>query len=277
MNDGEGNLSPATITFSDVNGNFTADMLTWDNFGGVGFDRDFVSSHGGDIPLGDLGQDGMPDLVYPALDYSYMPSFINTSTPGSLSFTIKYTEGIPFDVQGSLGYPEIHNAILADINGDTFPDVIGPKAISYDLTTEPVHVYLNDGCGTFILEHDRAADGLGVVHAREWHAVDVDGNGNEEVIIADHGYDQIPFPGAPNLLLFYNAEGQLEDRADSALSAVNSFSYGGSVGDLNGDGAVDIFFNNAWRDGLDAASEERLWINKADGSGEFETVTSTLN
>lgn len=278
LNDGSGNLAPATINFTDVSGNYSSEILTWDTSAGQDEEPYYLRPFT-DILLGDVNNDIKPDLV--ALPYwaAAIPSFINTSTPGVLSFDVDYSivtadGGAHFhDTQ-----PQMKNGVLADLNGDGFPDLVGSKSISaVDGETTPVHAYLNDGTGVFDLDNDLVVSGVGVYHARQWQAADVDGDGYDEVIIADHGEDYYPYSGRPNLLLNMNVSGDVIDRADTALSAGRSFSHGLASGDLNGDGAVDLFFNNDWFEEMGTEREAFIWINEADGSGEFEQAYPTLN
>jgi VCBS repeat protein len=274
LNDGSGNLAPATIDFTDVSSSYSDDILTWDTNGGQG-DSTSYSPLFTDILLGDVNNDTKPDLV--AAPYGGpIPSFINTSTPGALSFDVDYSiVGAGF-LSGS--QPEIKNGVLADLNGDGFPDLVGSKSISpVDGETTPVHAYLNDGTGVFDLDNDLVVSGVGVYHARQWQAADVDGDGYDEVIIADHGEDYYPYSGRPNLLLDRNASGDVVDRAGTALSAGRSYSHGLASGDLNGDGAVDLFFNNDWFEEMGTEREAFIWVNKADGSGDFEQAHPILN
>jgi FG-GAP-like repeat len=72
---------------------------------------------------------------------------------------------------------------------------------------------------------------------------DINNDGWQDVLVADHGFDQAPFPGAQNLVLLSNGLGQLVDRsADFSLSA--DFTHSITVGDINGDGNSDVWFGN---------------------------------
>ena len=112
-------------------------------------------------------------------------------------------------------------------------------------------------------------DGVGVEHARQFLVADFNGDGADDLFVADHGYDADPFPGQPNLLLL-SSGGKLNDVTASNMSTVSSYSHGAADGDLNGDGCIDLFVNNSrnrW--------DERLWLN--DCAGKFTGTQFTVD
>ena len=79
-------------------------------------------------------------------------------------------------------------------------------------------------------------------HPRDYEVGDFDGDGREEIFVAQHGFDADPFPGAPDLFL----EAVGDDFVDSGSSVLmphdgNSFTHGAASGDIDCDGDLDIF------------------------------------
>jgi hypothetical protein len=82
-----------------------------------------------------------------------------------------------------------------------------------------------------------------VEHSREVVIADFNGDGLPDVFIAAHGYDTQPFDGETNVLLLSNGDGTYADRS-STLPQIPDFTHSACAGDINGDGAVDIYVNN---------------------------------
>ncbi len=81
------------------------------------------------------------------------------------------------------------------------------------------------------------------VHPREIVSGDFNRDGRADVFVAAHGYDTTPFSGETNLLLLSNADGTYTDRS-ATLPQTPDFTHSASVGDINGDGNLDIYVNN---------------------------------
>ena len=82
-----------------------------------------------------------------------------------------------------------------------------------------------------------------VINAREILAGDFNRDGRQDIFIATHGYDAPPFGGETNVLLLSNPDGTYTDRS-ATLPQAPDFSHSACVGDINGDGYLDIYVGN---------------------------------
>ena len=116
-----------------------------------------------------------------------------------------------------------------------------------------------------------AGDRPGGVHPREVLMADFNGDGHNDFFIADHGYDADPFPGWSNQMLLWTAEGY-EDASDRLPPDDSGFTHNGAVGDVDGDGDVDILVANSTKG--DYIAGPYLLLN--DGSAQFSVDTDRL-
>jgi hypothetical protein len=166
--------------------------------------------------------------------------------------------------------------VLGDVNGDGHADllVLGQQ---YPLTSgvngtnwqaQPGRLFLGDGKGGFTPAPVALfpVDGLRTVHAREVIFSDFNGDGRNDVFVADTGWDAEPFPGQPNLLFLSTPQGGWRD-ASASLPRVSDFTHSAAAADIDADGDVDLFVGNGYNNSGDAATAAYLLLN--DGSGNF--------
>lgn len=101
-------------------------------------------------------------------------------------------------------------------------------------------ILLNNGDFTFaVADGDRPAG----VHPREVLPADFDGDGMNDLFIADHGHDALNV-GWHNQLLLWTPDGY--DDVTERLPADPGFTHNAAVGDVDGDGDADILVANAF-------------------------------
>ncbi|WP_020208638.1 FG-GAP repeat domain-containing protein [Gilvimarinus chinensis] len=271
LNDGSGNFLAKEISLTDslLNSTTSVDKLqAIDAHSGAVFIPDQPDLNVWSLLADDVNGDGTVDLVAPTFGDRMTPTFINNSLPGSLQFSVVYSNTLTNQADGA----------LVDVNRDALPDLVSSSAIfngsedgDPETMTVPVYVSINTGDGIFAQATTDyfAAEVPSVQHARSWSVADFNQDGFDDLFVADHGYDFPPFSGYPNLLLM-NTDAGLENTTSSALESQNSFSHGASVGDINGDGYPDLLINNdiqiesTHADAAPAVS--RLWLNNGDGT-----------
>lgn len=176
-----------------------------------------VGSHPRAVATGDLNLDGMLDAVstnYGTNDLSVLLAV----TPGEL------TPGVTF---GAGGGPE--SLVLRDFDGDGKLDVAYANSLANDVTTRS-----GDGLGSFGPGAQHAMDtGVFQVPPRALTAGDVTGDGFVDLVAG--GYTS---QGTSNrIVVFMGSSGGFS--AGNVLGTPN-FVSDLEVGDLDGDGAVDI-------------------------------------
>jgi len=157
-----------------------------------------------------------------------------------------------------------------DVNGDGYTDIVvtGYTPVSRPPQgAQPGQILLNNGDNTF-----RAATGdrPQTEWAREILVADFNNDMIPDIFIADHGWDADPFPGFRNQLLLGTGQGFTD--ATDRLPGLSDFSHNAAVGDINGDGFVDILVTNPPQN--NAAKSPYFLINK--GNAQFDLDRSRL-
>ena len=139
---------------------------------------------------------------------------------------------------GGLFFNQVH----ADFDGDGVLDLFRVAGDASGRSTERKHLemWIGKGDGTYRRDDGMLVDPTaGGINPRKVVAADFNDDDKADVIVADHGYDAEPFPGAPVLLYLSTADGRLEKA--KGLEHIIGFHHSVAVGDVDGDGDADAF------------------------------------
>lgn len=155
-----------------------------------------------------------------------------------------------------------------DFSGDGVPEIV--YGISYwDLKRgsqiKPIFITNTPGEGLSLFSP--IMDVVPYVgETRDFIIEDLNGDGINDMFIADHGPDYDPFPGAQNLLILSAPNGKFIN-ATLNLPQISDFSHGVTSGDIDSDGDIDLFVT---QNGANFNIPHYFLIN--DGKGKFTKV-----
>jgi hypothetical protein len=255
-----GGIQPRSVAVADVNGDGKPDLLMAESCATCSFNNGVVGvmfgkgdgtfesartySAGGSSPasiaVGDVNGDGKPDLV--------VTEFCGTfACPGNGVVGVLLGNGDGTFKEAttyqSAAY-EAESLTLADVNGDGKLDVVVTN-LCKDLTCIPhpgpgvVSVLLGNGDGTFLAAQTYASGGF---DAWSLAIADVNGDGKPDLLVANNCFSGDGSCG--------NAVGVLLGNGDGTFQVVQTYDSGGfsaagiAVGDVNGDGIVDLLVAN---------------------------------
>ncbi len=171
----------------------------------------------------------------------------------------------------SNGEPRFMNQpAIGDINKDGLNDVVFGASQPVAVFEEggPLVILLNDGAGSFFDGTAEIIDGPNPVNfGRQYIIADFNKDGQNDIFVDDHGTEAIwPTPGARNGLLLSGMDGKLRDVTETNLPNIKDFSHGSTAADVDGDGDIDIWVNNA------GVGEARSYLMLNNGKGKFTIV-----
>lgn len=162
-------------------------------------------------------------------------------------------------------YEPMFSAVLKNASGGN-PILVGVQFIFLDEIGASVKAFqVNDGGELADVSTDVFSAERNTIHPRNLYVADFDGNGTDDVVIADHGLDNFPFPGTQNTLLLQQSDGTLVD-ASNQLPQVSDFTHDIAIGDIDGDGDIDIYASNL---AIGTGADQTPYFMINDGSGRF--------
>ncbi len=159
-----------------------------------------------------------------------------------------------------------------DFNGDGLEDIVITR-VELAYVTWELDILLNDGNGSLVLATSSAFSGtVPVVQwPREVVVADFNGDGVNDIFVADHGYDADPFPGYPNTLVLSVPGGRLVD-ASANLPQQSDYTHSAAAGDIDRDGDNDLYLGQLWGQSW---IDPQILIN--DGNGAFTVAEGRLH
>ncbi len=163
-----------------------------------------------------------------------------------------------------------------DFNGDGLTDVVITKMIypfrQFSVDTE---ILLNDGQGGLVngTEAMLAGDQAWTMFGQEIEVADFNGDGVDDIFVADQGFigRDGNLPGNLNLLLLSDGSGGMVNATAQALPLFYDVSTSATSGDVDGDGDIDLFVGNTWGNNK---IPPYLLLN--DGNGNFDYSNDRL-
>ena len=172
------------------------------------------------------------------------------------------------DMDANLEWPFFDIArAYTDFDGDGVLDLFRAIGKWQSIKRQHLEMWLGNGDGTYRRDDDMlATPAVGGFHPRKAVVADFNGDQRADVIVGDHGYDAVPFPGAPLLLYLSTAERGLEKA--KGLEHTLGYHHGVTAGDIDGDGDNDAFvigFLPAFliNDGKGNMTQDRTYLPKA--------------
>ena len=197
------------------------------------------------IALDDFDGDGDLDMMAFSA-YNRHEYLLNDGT-GSFTFS-NYT--FPYN-------QSVHSVLVADIGGDTLPDIILGQGQS-------MSVYINDGDGTFTEQSAAHISNGGnyKTEALEW--ADIDGDGDMDIVAGVYQDGCVVYINNNNVF----------NREPSRIPSLQGISDVKNItaADADGDGDIDIYVPRTKENS--GISRDALLIN--DGTGNFANATTQL-
>ena len=167
----------------------------------------------------------------------------------------------------------IDNGVLIDFDSDGDLDAVIHEGDHTQLPT-PLFAYRNDGQGHLTEATGDAFGGqemlVGPLNNTNGYGVaDFNGDGLVDLYLGNSGVDAPPFSGGQNRILIQTSEGHLRDETGSRLPSELAFTHDLNVGDIDGDGDIDIFNANV------SSVHHNFYINN--GNGFFVAETERLS
>ncbi len=233
------------------------------------FDQDFNIYtyrnfyNGGGVAIGDVDDDGLPDLYFTA---NMGPNRLYRNLGNFRFEDITDKAGVAGKRAWSTG------ATMADVNGDGRLDIYVCNSGNVAGDNKQNELFINNGDGTF----SEQAEAYGLADkGYSTHAVffDYDKDGDLDCYMLNNSYQAI---GSFNLRknerpvrdpeggdkLYRNDGGRFTDVSEQAgiYGSVIGFGLGVTVGDVNGDGWLDMYISN------DFFERDYLYLNNQDGT-----------
>jgi hypothetical protein len=257
---------PSWIAVADVNGDGKPDLLVAETCSGCGslegtagvllnkgdgtFRNAVTYSSGGTvakwIAVADVNGDGKPDLL--VVNYSGSGS---NSPNGTVSVLLGNGDGTfktPVSY-GSGGYGATSVAV-ADVNGDSKPDLLVTNTCAFQSNCATVGVLLGNGDGTFKKVVNYNSGGY---QAQSVAVADVNGDGNLDLVVANNCDSPITCSNGVIGVLLGNGDGTFQTAV--AYGSAGYSANPAAVADVNADGRPDVLVANECDNGTDCVNE----------------------
>lgn len=147
--------------------------------------------------------------------------------------------------------PSDTGTLLIDFDSDGDLDLFVSQTY-WPPQPSPVLAFRNDGAGNFTEATAEVFGGMAdeAENPRHWAVADFNGDGRDDLFLADHGLDWSALagggdsPGGQSRIFMQSEAGQLIDETTTRLPQIIAFTHNVSAGDIDGDGDVDIYMGN---------------------------------
>ncbi|GAB3990636.1 fibronectin type III domain-containing protein [Spirosoma daeguense] len=205
------------------------------------------------VAVGDIDGDGDLDMVTAHFNSS------NNSVSVRLNNGSGYFTPHPTNPAAAVGNGSA-TVLLGDLDGDGDLDLV-----TLNLFDNTVSVRLNNGSGSFTSPATNPDPAIGSAgsNASSVALGDIDGDGDLDLVTASLKFDPNSFNGSTVSVRLNNGAGNFTPPATNAEISLSSYPLGVALGDMNGDGYLDLVVTNM------VSTGSRVSVRLNNGSGSF--------